>query len=168
MLGERSLEAQEKSVFLKEWYTLQERRNLRKKSKSRNLEYFDLSSSPTRGRRREKLRTAQRARRDHDGSAELDMQFIKRRRTSDVQGSGSSSAAFMERLGVDMGAGDISEEEDEEEYDEDEEFDLESRVVNGGGGERMVLDDDLELAQFIVAPPGGIDLSPLFGAVDAS
>jgi len=25
----------------------------------------------------------------------------------------------------------------------------------------------LELAQFIVAPPGGIDLSPLFGAVDA-
>jgi MoaA/NifB/PqqE/SkfB family radical SAM enzyme len=74
----------------------------------------------------------------------------------------------MERLGVDMGAGDISEEEDEEEYDEDEEFDLESRVVNGGGGERMVLDDDLELAQFIVAPPGGIDLSPLFGAVDAS
>jgi hypothetical protein len=74
----------------------------------------------------------------------------------------------MERLGVDMGAGDISEEEDEEEYDEDEEFDLESRIVNGDGGERMVLDDDLELAQFIVAPPGGIDLSPLFGAVDAS
>jgi len=30
------------------------------------------------------------------------------------------------------------------------------------------LDDDLELAQFIVPPPGGIDLSPLFGAVDAS
>ena len=95
------------------------------------------------------------------------MQFVKRRRTSDYQGSGSSTAAFMERLGLDMGAGDISEEEYEE-YDEDEEFDLESRIVNGGGGERMVLDDDLELAQFIVAPPGGIDLSPLFGAVDAS
>ena len=169
MLGERSLEAQEKSVFLKEWYTLQERRSLRKMSKPRNnFEYFDLSSSPTRGRRREKLRTAQRARRDHDGSAELDMQFIKRRRTSDVQGSGSSTAAFMERLGLDVGTGDISEEEDEEEDYDDEEFDLESRVVNGGGGERMVLDDDLELAQFIVPPPGGIDLSPLFGAVDAS
>ena len=166
MLGERSLEAQEKSVFLKEWYTLQERRNLRKMSKSRNLESFDLLSSPTRGRRREKLRTAQRARRDHDASSELDMQFIKRRRTSDVQGSGSSTAAFMERLGLDLGTGDISEEEDED-YD-DEEFDLESRVVNGGGGERMVLDDDLELGQFIVPPSGGIDLSPLFGAVDAS
>ena len=49
--------------------------------------------------------------------------------------------------------------------DEDE-FDIDSPVVNGVG-ERMVLEDDLELAQFIVPPPGGIDLSPLFGAVDA-
>jgi hypothetical protein len=158
MLGERKEETQEKSVFLKEWYTLQERRNLRQMSKSRNLEFLDFSS-PSRGRRREKLRTAQRSR-NHDGSAELDMQFIKRRRTSDVQGSGSSTAAFMERLGLDLG--DASEEE---EYD-DEEFDSGSRVMNGIG-ERMVLDDDLELAQFIVPPPGGIDLSPLFGAVDA-
>jgi hypothetical protein len=66
----------------------------------------------------------------------------------------------MERLGLDLG--DASEEE---EYD-DEEFESGSRVMNGIG-ERMVLDDDLELAQFIVPPPGGIDLSPLFGAVDA-
>ena len=160
MLGERSLEAQEKSVFLKEWYTLQERRNLRKMSKSRNVEFVEFSSSPQRGRRREKLRTAQRARR---GSTELDLQFIKRRRTADVQGSGSSAAAFMERLGMDLGAGDMSEME--EDYDEDE-FDIDSPVVNGVG-ERMVLEDDLELAQFIVPPPGGIDLSPLFGAVDA-
>jgi hypothetical protein len=159
MLGERGLEAQEKSVFLKEWYTLQERRNLRKMSKSRNMEFLEFSSSPQRGRRREKLRTAQRARR---GSTELDMQYIKRRRTSDVQGSGSSTAAFMERLGMDLGAGDISEMED---YDDDE-FDTESGAVNGVG-ERMVLEDDLELAQFIIPPPGGIDLSPLFGAVDA-
>ena len=160
MLGERRLEAQEKSVFLKEWYTLQERRNLRKMSKSRNMEFLEFSSSPQRGRRREKLRTAQRARRE---STELDMQFIKRRRTSDVQGSGSSTAAFMERLGMELGAGDISEME--EDYDDDE-FDTESRVVNGVG-ERMVFEDDLELAQFIIPPPGGIDLSPLFGAVDA-
>jgi hypothetical protein len=161
MLGERSLEAQEKSVFLKEWYTLQERRNLRKMSKSQLL---DFQSSPTRGRRREKLRTARRARRDHE---ELDIQFIKRRRTSDVQGSGSSTAAFMERLGLELGVGDMSDEE--EEYDEEyDEFETESRIVNGVGGERMVLDDDLELAQFIVGPPEGIDLSPLFGAVDAS
>jgi hypothetical protein len=161
MLGERSLEAQEKSVLLKEWYTLQERRNLRKMSKSRNMEFLEFSSSPQRGRRREKLRTAQRARRE---STELDMQFIKRRRTSDVQGSGSSTAAFMERLGMELGEGDISEME--EDYDDDDEFDTESRVVNGVG-ERMVLEDDLELAQFIIPPPGGIDLSPLFGAVDA-
>jgi hypothetical protein len=161
MLGERSLEAQEKSVFLKEWYTLQERRNLRKMSKSRTGEILDISTFPQRGRRREKLRIAQRARRDHDASAELDMQFIKRRRMSDVQGNGSSTAAFMERLGLDLG-GDMSEEED---YDDDE-FDNEGRVVNEVG-EQMILDDDLELAQFIVPPPGGIDLSPLFGAVDA-
>ena len=161
MLGERSLEAQEKSVFLKEWYTLQERRNLRKMSKSRNMEFLEFSSSPQRGRRREKLRTAQRARRE---STEIDMQFIKRRRTSDVQGSGSSTAAFMERLGMELGEGDISDME--EDYDDDDEFDTESRVVNGVG-ERMVLENDLELAQFIIPPPGGIDLSPLFGAVDA-
>jgi hypothetical protein len=159
MLGERNFEAQEKSVFLKEWYTLQERRNLRQMSKTRNLDFLDFSS-PARGRRREKLRTARRARNDHDGSAELNMQFIKRRRTSDVQGSGSSAAAFMERLGLD--AGDISDVED---YDDDD-FESESRVINGVG-ERMILDDDLELAQFIAPPPGGIDLSPLFGAVDA-
>lgn len=115
-------------------------------------------SSPRRGRRREKLRTARRAR-DADASAELDMQFIKRRRTSDVQGSGSSTAAFMERLGLE--GGDLSEED----YDDDE-FESDNRVMNGIG-ETMVLDDDLELAQFIVPPPGGIDLSPLFGAVDA-
>jgi len=115
--------------------------------------------SPRRGRRREKLRTARRAR-EHDASAELDMQFIKGRRTSDVQGSGSSTAAFMERLGLE-GGGDISEEED---YDDDD-FENESRAT--GGGEAMMLDEDLELAQFIVAPPQGIDLSPLFGAVDA-
>ena len=159
MLGERNFETQEKSVFLKEWYTLQERRNLRQMSKTRNLEFLDFSS-PARGRRREKLRTARRARNDHDGSTELDLQFIKRRRTSDVQGSGSSAAAFMERLGLD--AGDMSEVED---YDDDD-FESESRVLNEVG-ESMVLDDDLELAQFIVPPPGGIDLSPLFGAVDA-
>jgi hypothetical protein len=159
MLGERNFEAQEKSVFLKEWYTLQERRNLRQMSKTRNLDFLELSS-PARGRRRDKLRTARRARNDHDGSAELDLQFIKRRRTSDVQGSGSSAAAFMERLGLDVG--DISDVED---YDDDD-FESESRVINEVG-ERMVLDDDLELAQFIVPPPGGIDLSPLFGAVDA-
>jgi len=159
MLGERNFEKQEKHHYLKEWYTLQERRNLRQMSKTRNLEFLDFSS-PARGRRREKLRTARRARNDHDGSAELDLQFIKRRRTSDVQGSGSSAAAFMERLGLD--AGDMSEVED---YDDDD-FESESRVLNEVG-ERMVLDDDLELAQFIVPPPGGIDLSPLFGAVDA-
>ena len=171
MLGERSLEAQEKSVFLKEWYTLQERRNnlrnLSTKSR-RTMELLDYQSSPRGGRRREKLRTARRARRDNH--EELDIQYIKRRRTSDIQGSGSSTAAFMERLGLELGAGDISEDEDEEDYDEDDddEFELESRIVNGGGGERMILEDDLELGQFILAPPGGIDLSPLFGAVDAS
>lgn len=154
MLSERS-ETQEKSLAMKEWYTLQERRNLRQLSKSRNTELLDFSS-PTRGRRREKLRTARRARRE---SGE-EMQYIKRRRTSDVKGSGSSAAAFMERLGLDLG-GDMSEEE----YD-DEEFEGGGRVLNGVG-EPMVLDDDLELAQFIVGPPGGIDLSPLFGAVDA-
>ena len=159
MLSERSLETREKSVFLKEWYTLQERRNLRELSKSRrNLEFMELS--PGRGRRREKLRTARRARKEHDKSAAaLDMQFIKKRRTSDIQGSGSSAAALMESLGLDY-RGDLSEEE----YDEDE-FEV-GGVVNGVG-ERMVLDDDLELAQFIVPPYGGIDLSPLFGAVDA-
>ena len=78
------------------------------------------------------------------------MQFVKRRRTSDIQGSGSSTAAFMERLGLDLG-GDVSEEE--EDYDEDED-DTESRVVNEVG-ERMVLEDDMELAQFIVPPPWG-------------
>jgi hypothetical protein len=168
MLGERTLQAQEKSIFLKEWYTLQERRSQRKFSKFQRLEvsespFFD--SSPARGRRRDKLRTARRERRDH---GEMDMSFIKRRRTTDVQGSGSSSAAVMERLGLEMGEGEISEEEEEDEsyY---EEFAREGcRVLSGVQGERMVLDDDLELAQFIVPPPGGIDLSPLFGAVDAS
>lgn len=159
MLGERSLEAREKSVFLKEWYTLQERRNLREFSKARrNLEFVEMS--PGRGRRREKLRTARRARKEHDKSAaELDMQFIKRRRTSDVQGSGSSAAALMESLGIDL-----TEDMSEDEYDEDE---FEGGAIMNGVGERMVLDDDLELAQFIVPPLGGIDLSPLFGAVDA-
>jgi hypothetical protein len=170
MLGERSLEAQEKSVCLKEWYTLQERRSLRKMSKARNLEFispseFRESPTATRGRRREKLRTARRARRDND---EMDMRFIKRRRTSDVQGSGSSSAAVMERLGLDLGVGDMSEEEEEDYYDDELLLETSSRVVNGIGGERMVLENDLELAQYIVPPLGGIDLSPLFGAVDAS
>jgi len=168
MLGERTLEAQEKSIFLKEWYTLQERRSQRKFSKFQiqrpDSPFFD--SSPARGRRRDKLRPARRERRDQ---VELDMSFIKRRRTSDVQGSGSSSAAVMERLGLEMGEGEISED-DEDEYEAYyEEFGRKgSRVLTGVQGERMVLDDDLELAQFIVPPPGGIDLSPLFGAVDAA
>jgi hypothetical protein len=169
MLGERTLEAQEKSVFLKEWYTLQERRSQRKITKFQRQTITEspfLESSPARGRRRDKLRTARRERRDH---GEMDMSFIKRRRTSDVQGSGSSSAAVMERLGLEMGEGEISED-DEDDYEAYyEEFGRDGcRVLNGVQGERMVLDDDLELAQFIVPPPGGIDLSPLFGAVDAS
>jgi hypothetical protein len=75
----------------------------------------------------------------------------------------------MERLGLEMGEGEISED-DEDDYEAYyEEFGRDGcRVLNGVQGERMVLDDDLELAQFIVPPPGGIDLSPLFGAVDAS
>ena len=166
LLSERSLEAREKSVVLKEWYTLQERRNLRQLSKSHNAiqtprvtqdpVFGNVDSSPSsRGRRRSKLRTARRARRE---SGEFDLRSIKRRRTSD----GVSTAAFMERLGLEEG--DI-EEEEEEESDEENEFEEGERGIVNGVGERMVLDDDLELAQFIVAPPGGIDLSPLFGAI---
>jgi hypothetical protein len=84
------------------------------------------------------------------------VEYIKRRRTEDVLGSGSSSRAVMARLGA--------EDDDEEEEEEEEEFSEEGTVVNQVG-QRTVL-NDVELTQFLYpSVEGGVVLSPLFGCV---